>query len=96
MNRGFLLPFLVSLAVMPAIPLAADVSHGQSLHASNCAHCHSTEVYTRENRRITSMGALEKQIRRCEISQGLKWFDDDINDVAAYLDENYYRFGKSK
>ncbi len=80
---------------------AADVKHGEELHAKNCITCHSsltrgkpTSLYTRANRRVTSREGLTKQVRRCELSLGLKWFDEDIDDVAEYLNESYYHFGK--
>ena len=38
------------------------------------------------------MEALQKQVRRCELNLGLKWFDDDISNVVSYLNDTYYRF----
>ena len=34
----------------------------------------------------------ERQVQRCELSLGLKWFEEDIDDVTAYLNSNYYNF----
>jgi mono/diheme cytochrome c family protein len=77
---------------------AADVAHGKTLHESNCIACHSSmtngqpsSLYTRPDRRVTSLAGLEKQVRRCELSLGLTWFDDDIGDVVAYLNEQFYK-----
>jgi len=75
------------------IPLAAaSADNGEDLHAANCTSCHNDSVYQRKDRRVTSMAGLKKQVQRCEQSLGLKWFDEDIDDVAAYLNSTYYHF----
>ena len=78
---------------MPAaMATAADTGHGKSLVQQNCTTCHGDQVYTRDNRRVTTLAGLQKQVRRCELSLQLKWFDEDINDVTAYLNESFYKF----
>ena len=69
---------------------AADVSHGKSLQQENCMRCHDDAMYTRDNRKVTSLGGLKKQVMRCEQSLGLQWFDDDVADVTEYLNATYY------
>jgi cytochrome c553 len=71
---------------------AADIGHGEKLHTASCTSCHDDSIYTRPNRRVTTLDGLHKQVRRCELSLGLKWFDTDIDDVAAWLNQNYYRY----
>lgn len=71
---------------------AADVAAGEQLHDKFCGQCHGTEVYTREDRKMNDYAALEQQVRRCEQNIGLKWFEEDIENVTAYLNQNYYKF----
>jgi cytochrome c553 len=71
---------------------AADLDNGKTLVDGNCTKCHDERVYTRPDRRVTTLEGLNKQVTRCEQSLGLKWFDDDIADVAAYLNQTYYHF----
>ena len=71
---------------------AADVKNGQALHDENCMKCHDTGVYTREDRKMSSAGGLRNQVQRCEQTLDLKWFEDDIDDVTGYLNQQYYRF----
>jgi cytochrome c553 len=71
---------------------AANVDNGKTLVESNCTKCHDQQVYTRPDRRVNTLEGLTKQVTRCERSLGLKWFDDDIDDVAAYLNQTYYHF----
>lgn len=86
----------LSLATLLLIPAAqadaADTAHGQALVQQHCMACHDNGVYTRPNRRVTSLDGLQKQVRRCELSLGLKWFDEDINAVTGYLNESFYKF----
>jgi len=92
MNKS-LLPLIAALLLTAAGPLtAADTGHGQQLKAKNCMGCHEDGVYIRKDRRVTSLAGLEKQVRRCELTLGLQWFDDDVNDVVAYLNETFYKF----
>lgn len=71
---------------------ADDVSHGRELHDQNCVACHGSEVYTRKDRRITSLAALGDQVRRCELNLELQWFDDDVNAVIDHLNTSFYNF----
>ncbi len=72
---------------------AFDVEEGKQLVDDNCYACHGDDVYTRPNRIVTSRPGLTKQVQRCELSQGLSWFDEDIENAAGYLNERFYRFG---
>jgi len=74
-------------------PGYADNAEGiQSLYDKHCVACHGTEVYTRKDRKVTSVPALEKQVQRCETALGLRWFDEDIADMSRFLNERYYHF----
>lgn len=71
---------------------AADPTAGKTLHDEHCLKCHTSDVYTREQRRVTSLQGLREQVKRCELSLGLTWFDDQIEDVVQYLNDSYYKF----
>ncbi|MGJ8620463.1 MAG: c-type cytochrome [Methylophilaceae bacterium] len=77
----------------------ADVSAGKALVDKNCITCHASsyggdgsEIYTRPFRKVESAKALVAQVRACNTNLGLKWFDDEEFNVAAYLNKNYYQF----
>ncbi|MEN8802234.1 MAG: cytochrome c [Thiogranum sp.] len=70
----------------------ADAEHGKQLHDEHCMKCHDTSVYTRETRRVTDNDALVKQVKRCELNLGLRWFDNDVNDVVQHLNQSFYKF----
>ena len=60
---------------------AIDSNHGKSLQQKNCMSCHDDGVYTREERRVTSMDALRNQVQRCETNLALQWFPEDADAV---------------
>jgi hypothetical protein len=71
---------------------AADLQRGHELVESHCQRCHGSEVYIRPDRRVTSLPGLYKQVQRCELMLGLTWFDEDIENTAAYLNQEFYKF----
>ena len=87
-----LLTISLTTVVCAAPSYAASAESVQTLYDQHCVACHGTEVYTREDRKITSLPALEQQVRRCETALGLRWFDEDIADVSQFLNEHYYHF----
>jgi mono/diheme cytochrome c family protein len=95
------LTFLGIVAAVAGAPAqAADLAQGEALYQQHCVSCHASltggkpeSLFTRKDRRVTSLEGLKKQVRRCELSLGLMWFADDIDNVSAYLNQRYYRFG---
>jgi mono/diheme cytochrome c family protein len=71
---------------------AANLDNGKTLLAGHCTKCHDERVYIRPDHRVTTLDGLNQQVSRCEQALGLKWFDDDITDVASYLNQTYYHF----
>ncbi|MBL3590189.1 MAG: cytochrome c [gamma proteobacterium endosymbiont of Lamellibrachia anaximandri] len=70
---------------------AADVKAGKELVNNNCTRCHGSEIYTRKDRMVTTLPGLHKQVRRCEQMLGLTWFDEDVDNAATHLNEQFYK-----
>lgn len=81
-----------ALSTFAAGAQAEDPNPGSGLHNRHCVSCHDSQVYTRENRRVADLGALEAQVTRCENNLGLQWFDDQKTAVVDYLNTSYYHF----
>lgn len=76
----------------------ADIKAGKALVDAHCINCHASKygsdgsgIYTRENTKVKTSKGLIAQIRNCNTMLGLKWFEDDEINVAAYLNQNYYK-----
>ena len=77
----------------------ADVNAGKALLEKHCISCHASSfggdgsgIYTREDHKVKSAKGLIAQVRNCNTMLGLKWFDEDELNVAAYLNQTYYKF----
>ena len=77
----------------------ADLAAGKALHEKNCISCHASsfggngsEIYTREYHKVKTSRGLVAQVRACNTNIGLKWFEDEELNVAAYLNQTYYKF----
>lgn len=89
--KNYLLLFtLLMLAVFNSY--ASDLENGRDLHQQNCIRCHSASTYSSENRKVMDKKALIARVKLCDYSLGTQLFDDDIADIAAYLNKEYYHF----
>ena len=77
----------------------ADVAAGKALHEKNCISCHASSyggdgsgMYTRDYAKVKTSKGLVAQVRNCNTMIGLKWFEEEELNVAAYLNKTYYKF----
>ena len=82
---------LAALATAPNLA-SADVHAGKELTDAHCYQCHGAEVYTRPDRKVQSMSGLQKQVQMCNQALGTTLFDEQVNDVASYLNQEFYKF----
>ena len=77
---------------------AEDVHPGKAIHDESCLKCHignhDEKFYTRENRRIKDLKGLDSMVKMCDANLGTALFDEDMDDVTNYLNENFYKFPK--
>ncbi|MCP4699264.1 MAG: cytochrome c [Gammaproteobacteria bacterium] len=100
MKRCFVVLTLLAAA---GIAQAGDVANGKKLHDENCVSCHKSmmngdpsKIYTRSDHKMTSLNALQSQVRFCATSLNVQWFEDELGDVTAYLNKEYYKFKTAK
>lgn len=97
---SFLLVFLLSAtAEANELFAKADVKAGKTLVEKNCVSCHASSyggdgsaIYTREYAKVKTSKGLIAQVRACNTNIGLKWFEDEELNAAAYLNQTYYKF----
>jgi mono/diheme cytochrome c family protein len=82
----------LSLAGLAAAQAAADAERGKILYETRCSVCHAHSVHKRDARKAKSFDALRAQVLRWSAEVGGSWSADDIDDVALYLNQRYYRF----
>jgi mono/diheme cytochrome c family protein len=90
---------LPALLLLPIVTLAADAKAGKALHDKHCVACHvrlmggdGSEIYTRKERLMKSLTALNQRVSMCAAQTNAKWFPEDEENVATYLNERYYKF----
>ena len=70
-----------------------SITHGQQLHDDKCLACHTTQVYTREDRRIKTLQALSNQVNNCMKGPAkADWTELETRSVVDYLNQKFYKF----
>lgn len=88
---------IVISLVFSASAIAADdkasIAHGEELHNDKCMACHTTKVYTREDRRVKTLAALSNQVNNCMKGPAkAEWNEIETNSVIQYLNQKFYKF----
>ena len=95
MLRRSLLAVLFVLSGNPADAGAQPMrgaSRGELLYSTHCIACHSTRVHWREKKLATDWTSLQAEVRRWQGVSGLGWSNEDIAEVARYLNALHYRY----
>ena len=87
----FLATTILSVSAQ-ATELQGNAAGGKTLHDANCLSCHKDNVYTRQNRHVTSLNGLTEQISGCSHQTGVKFDAEQRGDLAKYLNDTYYKF----
>ncbi len=82
----------IALSANSAAAPAEEFSRGQALYENHCQSCHADWAHTRSEHKVTSMSELQRRVAAWSIHSGLNWSDEDIGDVADYLEQNFYHF----
>lgn len=65
---------------------------GQLLYSTHCNVCHTSQVHWRDQKQVTDWNSLMMQVRRWQNIAGLGWSENEINDVAFYLNGMFYAY----
>ena len=85
-----LLILLMSSAYAAALP--GDGADGKRLHDANCMLCHDTSIYTRKDRLVQSLDALEKQVGNCTHAAKKEFSASETQNIIKYLSDQFYQF----
>jgi mono/diheme cytochrome c family protein len=77
------------------VPWRAQAARGELLYGTHCIACHTTQVHWRAKKAVTDWASLKTEVRRWAANGGLGWSDEEVVDVARYLNATIYRFPAS-
>jgi len=84
--------FAIGLTVLLPIGVSlADVNAGK-IYKDRCTACHGDSVYTRPDRKVSSLEALSAQVNACGHGSGKPLNAEERNAMIHYLNKKYYRF----
>ncbi len=86
---------ILLLALISSSSLADNEKQhqGKDLHDKKCTSCHSDSVYSREDRMVKTMSALEHQVNNCmKGAAKAEWSKSQTSSVVEYLNDRYYKF----
>jgi mono/diheme cytochrome c family protein len=83
---------VVLLLVLSVPAWAGDAERGKKLHDSQCIRCHDTKMYQRQRRVTQDWKNLRSVVGHWQSQLKLKWTETDIDDVATYLNQQFYHF----
>jgi mono/diheme cytochrome c family protein len=67
-------------------------ARGELLYMEHCNACHTAQVHWREQKLSTDWSSLVAQVRRWQGVSGLLWNEEEIKDVANYLNAVFYKY----
>ena len=69
-----------------------DAPRGELLYTTHCIACHNEKIHWRDRKIATDWNSLKAQVYRWQGVAGLAWNDDDIVEVARYLNTRHYHY----
>lgn len=89
--------FLVGLSLVGACAAAlaqagSAPTRGQLLYNTHCVACHDKQLHWRQNKKAVNWKTLVAQVRHWQRAEKLAWSDEDITQVARYLNDTIYRY----
>jgi cytochrome c len=93
---------VIALSVLMTAPVIAtpDLANGKTIDQQKCYACHAKKsgfgngdmIYTRSDSKVKSSANLKKMVGLCNSELRLDLFPEDEVDVAAYLNQQFYKF----
>ncbi|MES2241914.1 MAG: hypothetical protein V4639_03490 [Pseudomonadota bacterium] len=65
---------------------------GELLYSTHCIGCHNAQLHWRDKKAARNWASLKAEVERWQKTSGLGWREEDVTDVARYLNALYYRF----
>ena len=83
----------LSLGVSPSGAQTQPGSTGGALlYQTYCIACHTKQIHWRDRKLAVDWPSLWHQVSRWQTNNALQWTDDQIDEVARYLNDSIYHF----
>jgi len=73
------------------VTIAGAAEPAREAHDTYCIACHTTSVYTRDDRLARDYDSLRAQVDRWQGNISLSWSKEEIDRMASWLAKNYYQ-----
>ena len=83
---------LLMMTTACAAPSPGDNADGKRLNDANCMGCHDTGIYTRKDRLVQSLDALEKRLGDCSHMAKTEFSAIETQNIIKYLNDQFYQF----
>jgi len=92
-TKKTLMSLLIAGGLTVSFQATAEVHPGQVLHNdADCMKCHASKPYNPE--KTTSWPKLVKTVQFCNDNLNAGMFEDEVEQLADYLNNTYYKFEK--
>jgi mono/diheme cytochrome c family protein len=82
----------VAAVLGAGIACAADPARGRTLYETRCGGCHNESVHNDNSRKARNFEEARRRIADFGARLDSRWSAAQVDDVAVYLNERYYRF----
>jgi hypothetical protein len=85
---------IISGCLLASVCAFAQIEDGKQLFKdSTCLECHNVEDFKdKKLSKVKSFKSMKDKVLACQIENNAMWFDEDVHDVATYLNHEYYHF----
>ncbi|WP_114690368.1 hypothetical protein [Polynucleobacter necessarius] len=94
--------FAILLGALISVPVIAapDLANGKAIDQQKCYACYARKsgfgngdmIYTRSDSKVKSLANVKKMVSLCNTELRLDLFPEDEADVAAFLNQQFYKF----
>jgi len=94
--RAIVLALACATPLVGAQAQAPDAARGKQLYETHCGGCHYERVHDRPRERslVHSYTELRSQVAQRAALTGRPFTLEDLDDIAAYLNDSHYGFTK--
>jgi mono/diheme cytochrome c family protein len=76
--------------------LSPDAKRGELLYSVHCVACHTAQKHWRQNKIALDWPGLVKQVSHWQAFAKVGWGEQEIVDVASYLNGAFYHYPVEK